>query len=332
MSQKAPVAGDAENVYLNSYLAPFGEWLACDDVTEILVNRPHEIWVERLGFAQMERHDAPQIDSQLLERLAHQIARINHQGVSRESPLLAAILPGGARVQMVLPPATRGEVALAIRKHRLQDMTLESYFEQSALPSVRNVADDSSELAALLQEQNYLGFLRAAVAARKTILISGGTSSGKTTLLNALLKEIPQHERVISIEDTPEIRLSSDNALGLVAVAGDQGEARVTVDDLMRASLRMRPDRLIVGELRGGETVTFLRAINTGHPGSISTVHANSPQGAFEQIAFICMQAGLGLGRLETMEYARSMIDVVIQLDRHSGQRAISGVELTNAA
>ncbi|MEY3939788.1 MAG: P-type transfer ATPase VirB11 [Pseudomonadota bacterium] len=332
MRHAAPVAGDAENVYLNSYLAPFREWLTCDDVTEILVNRPREVWVERLGCAQMERHDAPQVDGQLLERLAHQIARINHQGVSRESPLLAAILPGGARVQMVLPPATRGDVALAIRKHRLQDMTLESYFEQSALPSVRSAADDRPMLAALLQKQDYLGFFRAAVAARKTILISGGTSSGKTTLLNALLKEIPQHERVISIEDTPEIRLSSDNALGLVAVAGDQGEAQVTVDDLMRASLRMRPDRLIVGELRGGETVTFLRAINTGHPGSITTVHANSPQGAFEQIAFMCMQAGLGLGRLETMEYARSMIDVVIQLDRHSGQRAISCVELTNAA
>ena len=332
MSQSSPMAGDAGNVYLNSYLAPFSDWLACDDVTEILVNRPQEIWIERLGVAQMERHDAPQVDSQLLERLAHQIARINHQGVSRESPLLAAILPGGARVQMVLPPATRGDVALAIRKHRLQDMTLESYFEQSALPSVRNVADDSSVLASLLQEQDYLGFFRAAVAARKTILISGGTSSGKTTLLNALLKEIPKHERVIAIEDTPEIRLSSDNALGLVAVAGDQGEAKVTIDDLMRASLRMRPDRLIVGELRGGETVTFLRAINTGHPGSISTVHANSPRGAFEQIAFICMQAGLGLGRQETMDYARSMIDIIIQLDRHSGHRAIRCVELTNAA
>jgi type IV secretion system protein VirB11 len=232
---------------------------------------------------------------------------------------------------MVLPPATRGTVALAIRKHRLQDMTLESYFEQSALPSAPKIADDSHVLAALLQEQDYLGFFRAAVAARKTILISGGTSSGKTTLLNALLKEIPKHERVISIEDTPEIRLSSDNALGLIAVAGDQGEAKVTVDDLMRASLRMRPDRLIVGELRGGETVTFLRAINTGHPGSISTVHANSPQGAFEQIAFMCMQAGLGLGRQETMDYARSMIDIVIQLDRHSGQRAINCVEFKNA-
>lgn len=332
MNNTAPMAGDAGNVYLNSYLEPFSEWLACDDVTEILVNRPHEIWVERLGLAQMERHHAPQIDNQLLERLAHQIARINHQGVSRDSPLLSAILPGGARVQMVLPPATRGEVALAIRKHRLQDMTLEGFFEQSALPSDGHAVNDNVLLASLLKKKDYLGLFRAAVAARKTILISGGTSSGKTTLLNALLKEVPKHERLISIEDTPEIRLSSDNALGLVAVAGDQGEARITVDDLMRASLRMRPDRLIVGELRGGETVTFLRAINTGHPGSISTVHANSPQGAFEQIAFMCMQAGLGLGRQEMMDYARSMIDIVIQLDRQSGQRAISRVELMHAA
>ena len=181
-----------------------------------------------------------------------------------------------------------------------------------------------------LQQDNMLALFKLAVSSRKTILISGGTSSGKTTLLNALLKEIPRHERLITIEDTPEIRLGCDNAIGLVAVAGDQGEARVTVDDLMRASLRMRPDRLIVGELRGSETVTFLRAINTGHPGSISTVHANSPQGALEQIALMCMQAGLGLGRQETMEYARSMIDVIIQLDRRSGLRTISAIELAN--
>lgn len=333
MNHVSSIAADNGNVYLNSYLAPFGEWLACDDVTEILVNRPHEIWVERLGMAKMARHHAPEIDAQLLERLAHQIARINHQGVSRENPLLSAILPGGARVQMVLPPATRGEVALAIRKHRLQDMTLEDYVTQSAPPSLHATGQRDSEvrtlLSSLLRQHDYLGFFRAAVANRKTILISGGTSSGKTTLLNALLKEIPAHERVVAIEDTPEIRLSSDNAVGLVAVAGDQGEAKVTVDDLMRASLRMRPDRLIVGELRGGETVTFLRAINTGHPGSISTVHANSAQGAFEQIAFMCMQAGLGLGRQETMDYARSMIDVVIQLDRQSGERTISSIELT---
>lgn len=336
MNQMTSVAADPGSVYLNSYLAPFSTWLASDDVTEILVNRPHEIWVERLGLAKMERHHAPQIDKQLLERLAYQIARINHQGVSRENPLLAAILPGGARVQMVLPPATRGEVALAIRKHRLQDMTLEHYVEQSARASAQGPGQSESDVYASLemrlQNNDMLGFFRLAVAARKTILISGGTSSGKTTLLNAMLKEVPKHERLIAIEDTPEIRLGSDNALGLVAVAGDQGEAKVTVDDLMRASLRMRPDRLVVGELRGSETVTFLRAINTGHPGSISTVHANSPNGALEQIAFMCMQAGLGLGRQETCDYARSMIDVIIQLDRQSGQRTVSAIELIHPA
>lgn len=335
MNQMVSISGDSGNVYLNSYLAPFGDWLASEDVTEILVNRPHEIWVERLGVAQMERYRAPQIDAQLLERLAHQIARINHQGVSRENPLLAATLPGGARVQMVLPPATRGDVALAIRKHRLQDITLEQYVEQSARSSTQNAVqsggDDHAMLRGLLQQNNILEFFKQVVSSRKTILISGGTSSGKTTLLNALLKEVPEHERLIAIEDTPEIRLGRDNALGLVAVAGDQGEAKVTVDELMRASLRMRPDRLIVGELRGSETVTFLRAINTGHPGSISTVHANSPQGALEQIAFMCMQAGLGLGRHESVEYTKSMIDVVIQLDRRSGQRTISAIELVSA-
>lgn len=335
MNQMVSISGDSGNVYLNSYLAPFGDWLASEDVTEILVNRPHEIWVERLGVAQMERHHAPQIDAQLLERLAHQIARINHQGVSRENPLLAATLPGGARVQMVLPPATRGDVALAIRKHRLQDITLEQYVEQSARSSTQNAVqsggDDHAMLRGLLQQNNILEFFKQVVSSRKTILISGGTSSGKTTLLNALLKEVPEHERLIAIEDTAEIRLGRDNALGLVAVAGDQGEAKVTVDELMRASLRMRPDRLIVGELRGSETVTFLRAINTGHPGSISTVHANSPQGALEQIAFMCMQAGLGLGRHESVEYTKSMIDVVIQLDRRSGQRTISAIELVSA-
>jgi type IV secretion system protein VirB11 len=190
MNQMSSVNADTANVYLSSYLAPFGEWLVADDVTEILVNRPHEIWVERSGVAEMERHDAPHIDRQLLERLAHQIARINHQGVSRENPLLAAILPGGARVQMILPPATRGEVALAIRKHRLQDMSLEHYVAHSALPlnDAAHCEGEGPALSVLLQENNILGFFRKAIALRKTILISGGTSSGKTTLLNALLK------------------------------------------------------------------------------------------------------------------------------------------------
>jgi type IV secretion system protein VirB11 len=335
MNMMSPVGGASENIYLASYLAPFAGWLDAGDVTEILVNRPGEVWVERIGAAQMERHDAPSIDAQLLERLAHQIARINHQGVSRESPLLAAVLPGGARVQMILPPATRGNVALAIRKHIVHDLTLEDYLITGGFNASNGSASHQGvdkSLAATLAQGDILAFLRDAVAARKTILLSGGTSSGKTTLLNALLKEIPANERVIAIEDTPEIKLGRANAVGLVAVAGDQGEARITIDDLMRASLRMRPDRLMVGELRGAETVTFLRAINTGHPGSLSTVHASSPDGAFEQIALMCMQAGLGLSRAETVHYARSMIDIVVQMDRQAGRREITDIAFPDRA
>lgn len=331
MNMMTPVSGEGGNVYLNSYLAPFEAWLAADDVTEILVNHPQEVWVERMGADEMERHDAPAIDVQLLERLAQQVARISHQGINRESPLLAAILPGGARIQIVLPPATRGSVAIAIRKHVLHDMTVDGYLAQCRKVSFNGAegAARSSQmsLSALLQQGDVSTFLKTAVVARKTILLSGGTSSGKTTLLNALLKEIPTNERVIAIEDTPEIKLGRDNAVGLVAVSGDQGEARVTIEELMRASLRMRPDRLIVGELRGAETVTFLRAINTGHPGSISTIHASSTEGAFEQLALMCMQADLGLGRNETIEYAKSMIDIIVQLDRKNGQRSIADIQ-----
>lgn len=326
MNMMTPLSGSGGNVYLNSYLAPFEAWLAADDVTEILVNQPHEVWVERMGEDEMECHDAPAIDAQLLERLAQQVARISHQAINRESPLLAAILPGGARIQIVLPPATRGSVAIAIRKHVLHDMTVDGYLAQCRTGSL-NAAKSELSLSALLEKGDVSTFLKKAVAMRKTILLSGGTSSGKTTLLNALLKEIPQNERVIAIEDTPEIKLGRNNSIGLVAVSGDQGEARVTIEELMRASLRMRPDRLIVGELRGAETVTFLRAINTGHPGSISTIHASTTEGAFEQLALMCMQADLGLGRNETIEYARSMIDIIVQLDRKNGQRSIADIQ-----
>jgi type IV secretion system protein VirB11 len=331
MNMISPVGHDGNHVYLGAYLAPFAPWLESADVTEILVNRPGELWIERTGAAQMERQDVPEVDAVLLERLAQQIARTSHQGVSRESPLLAATLPGGARVQMILPPATRSNIAVAIRKHSVQDLTLDGFAATGAFEGVQaSAADDRAPLRARLQallgQGDLLAFLREAIAAKQTILLSGGTSSGKTTLLNALLKEIDTHERVIAIEDTPEIKLGRDNALGLVAVPGDQGEARVNIDDLMRAALRMRPDRLLVGELRGAETVTFLRAINTGHPGSLSTIHASSADGAFEQIALMCMQAGLGLGRDQTIAYAKSMIDIVLQLGRKSGRRCVERV------
>ena len=310
-------------VYLSAYLAPFQQWLADENVTEILVNAPNEVWTESAGVAGMTRCDAPGIDDVLLSRLAAQVARFSHQGINRERPLLSAVLPTGERIQIVSPPATRRHFALSIRRHRLLDVPLTAYERDAKADPARSwheCAPGTSDIE----------FLRQAVRGGATILISGGTSSGKTTFLNALLREIPEHERVILVEDTPEIRLGDRNGVGLIAVKGETGEARVTTDDLLQASLRLRPDRIVLGELRGGEAVSFLRAINTGHPGSLSTIHAKSPAGALEQLALMVMQSGLGLSRLDTIAYVRSVVDLIVQLDRQGGQRGIAAIERTS--
>lgn len=310
-------------VYLRAYLRPFAPFLEQPDVTEVMVNRPGEVWLETAGQAAMRRIEAPDVDNILLGRLAAQIARTTYQGVNRESPLLAAVLASGERVQMIGPPATRAGWALSIRRHLAIERKLESY-DRPLPPRVEAPTDMAAEADRIRVEP--IAFLREAVQARKTVLISGGASSGKTTFLNALLRVVPADERIITVEDAPEIVVSQPNALGLVAVKGDLGEAKITVEDLLQASLRLRPDRIIVGEIRGRETATFLRAINTGHPGSFTTVHANSPEGALEQIALMVMQSGLTLSRGETIAYAHSLIDVVVQLGRVGGERRITEI------
>lgn len=305
-------------VYLGALLAPFARWLERDEVTEILVNRPGEVWIEATGQGGLVREAAAEIDDKLLEQLAYQIARETHQGINRERPVMSATLPDGARIQIIAPPATPRHWSLAIRRHRQLEVPLDHFAQGPIAPPARA---GFSRAAAL---RDPVGFLTHAVEARATILISGGTSSGKTTFLNALLAKVPARERVIVVEDTPEIRLHHPNSLGLVAVKGEMGEARLSTNDLLQASLRMRPDRIVLGELRGEEAVSFLRAINTGHPGSFSTIHANSPAAAFEQLALMVMQTGLGLSHDETVTYARSVIDVVVQLDRRGGRRTIS--------
>ncbi len=311
------VAEFAVDPFLEAYLDPFQEWLEHSDATELLVNRPGEIWIELPGG--MVRHDAPAIDDRLLQRLAEQVARISNQGISRERPLLAATLPTGERVQFVAPSATRAHWALAIRRHRLVDLPLEAYADGPLKPVLAPPSRDP--------DCDPIAFLRDAVRNRQTILISGGTSTGKTTFLNSLLREVPEHERVIVVEDTAEVQLHGPNDLGLIAVKGELGEALIDTDDLLQAALRLRPDRILLGEMRGKEAVSFLRAVNTGHPGSFSTIHANSPTGALEQLALMVMQAGLGLSRSDTVEYARSVIDVIVQLGKTGQDRRILQIE-----
>src|SRR3989344_4222389 len=318
-------------VYLASYLAPLGAALARPDVTDIYVNRPHEIWVETMGGLS-ERLDAPDLGPLTLERQARQIAALSHQGISREHPLLSAALPDGSRIQIVMPPATRGQLALAIRKHVSQDLSLADYAQSGAFSQTRtgDQADDERdhELGALLSQGDIASMLSLAVRQRRNILVSGGTSTGKTTFLNALLREIPADERLILIEDTPELSMTHANAIGLLAARSELGEAQVTANDLVAASLRLRPDRIILGELRGGEALAFLRAVNTGHPGSMTTVHADSPLGAIEQITLLALQTGTQLGRADVHDYVRSTIDVFVQLSRIKGRRLVSAVIL----
>lgn len=317
-------------VYLEAYLRPLQAWLGRDDVTDILINAPGEVWVETLGGA-MLRHEAPELTETVLWRLAGQIAAVAHQGVSREHPLLSATLPDGARVQIVAPPATRGPLAMAIRKHVVSDLSLDDYAGSGAFANVRRAALDKIEdvdraLQIALDEGRIADFLRAAVRARKNIVVSGGTSTGKTTFLNALVKEAPSEERLIVIEDTPEVRLDHPNAVGLIAVRGELGESAVKVEDLLQAALRMRPDRIILGELRGPEAYSFLRSVNSGHPGSITTVHADNPRAAVEQIALMVLQGGANLARSEIVDYVGAMVDVAVQLSRQDGRRVVSEV------
>jgi type IV secretion system protein VirB11 len=319
-------------VYLRAYLAPLTGMLARPDVTDIYVNRPGEIWAETTGGG-IERHDAPGLDEATLARLARQIAALSHQGISREHPLLSATLPDGARVQVVAPPATRGALALAIRKHVSPDLALDDYVATGAFAETKarqgfDKDETDRALAAMLQRGEIAGLLSAAVKARKNILVSGGTSTGKTTFLNALLREVPPEERLILIEDTPELAVAHQNMVGLLAARSALGEAQVSADDLVGASLRMRPDRIILGELRGPEAYAFLRAVNTGHPGSMTTVHADSPERAVEQIVLLVLQGGSQLGRDDVRHYVSRTIDVYVQLTRTGGKRRVSEVVL----
>ena len=314
-----------EPVYLDSFLAPLSKWLSRSDITDIYINRPGEIWIELLG-GEIERHETLALSQAVLLRLARQIAASSAQGINREAPLLAASLPDGSRVQIVLPPATRGEVAIAIRRHVSAGLSLDAWRESGTGTATQRVLA-SSRAVENTKPADAIDGVRTAVHNRKNILISGGTSTGKTTFLNALLQEIPRSERLILIEDAPELQLQHPNSVGLIAARGSMGEAAVSAEDLLIAALRMRPDRIILGEVRGSEALTFLRAVNTGHPGSISTIHADSPDRAIDQLALLVLASGSNLSFANAADYISRSIDLIVQLERVGGERRINSIK-----
>jgi type IV secretion system protein VirB11 len=309
---------------LETYLNPFKILFAEDGVNEIMVNRPQEVWIEKRGEQRMEV--MPELDFEHLMGLGRLVAQSTEQTISEEKPLLSATLPNGYRIQVVFPPACEpGCVALSIRKGSGIQLTLDDYDKMGAFATAAtsDVEDPNNAiLSDYIKTNNIKEFLHTAILCKKNIIISGGTSTGKTTFTNAALLAIPSHERLITVEDAREIQLPNHpNQVHLLASKGGQGRAKVTTQDLIEACLRLRPDRIIVGELRGAEAFSFLRAINTGHPGSISTLHADAPAMALEQLKLMVMQAGLGMPPDEIKNYIFAVIDIVVQLKRGDGGR-----------
>lgn len=325
-------AAEQKHHFLNRALEPLRPFLDDSQIVEISINSPGQVYVERLGSAHMEHYEISELTADEIVNIGERVAATTNQFINRSSPILSAALPTGERIQVVLPPAAADGGAVSIRKQVISNFTLEDYRDQGALDQVAVAVGGLSEteqaLVDRLSSRDIYGFLRTAIVNRVSILISGGTSSGKTTFLNACLKTVDPHERIITLEDTRELFPLQKNAVHLLASRGDQGTASVTIQSLLEASLRMRPDRLFVGEVRGSEAFAFLRAINTGHPGSMSTVHADTPLGAYEQLAMMVMQSGLSAAypKADLISYIRSVIPIVVQLRREGGRRGVSEI------
>jgi len=301
-------------------------------VTELCVNRPGEAFIETTTGWRRELMQEISLD--WCVRFAKLVANFTGQRIDAASPLLSAALPGGQRVQIVLPPATTpGTVAITIRRPSDQHWSLEELARRGVFSHARRsgqIRDTTeSKLLELLAEKRYETFMRLAVIARKNILVSGPTGSGKTTWTKALIREIPSDERLITIEDARELVLDRHpNHVRLFYSKDDQGLARVTPKQLLESCLRMKPDRVLLAELRSEEAFDYLRNVNSGHPGSITSVHASSAALAFEQLMLLIKQSSAGreFARHEIRALLYQLIDVVIQFSCTRQRRFIDEI------
>jgi type IV secretion system protein VirB11 len=303
--------------------------LSDNAVTELCINRPGEAFIEtREGWRCVPLKFA---DFQWCTSLAKLVANSTRQRIDAESPLLSASLPSGERIQIVFPPATTtNTVAMTIRRPADEVWTLDELAHKGLFRTTRQASvtldDTESELVRLVTARDYESFMRLAVKSRRNILVSGPTGSGKTTFTKALIREIPGDERLITIEDAKELVLDRHpNHVRLFYSKDDQGLARVTPKQLLESCLRMKPDRILLAELRGEEAFDYLRNVNSGHPGSITSIHAASAELAFEQLVLLVKQsrAGQELARSDIKNLLYLLIDVVVQFGVEHRQRCI---------
>ena len=304
--------------------------LVADDINEVVINPDGVVWAERADAEHMVRtghHFPPSKVKQLSKHLAGETMNV----LGPKRPIVSGSLRAfgqALRVQIVVPPAVEEGASLSIRKYvsRILDVGEIGFLEGRQVSVEGERQARLAELANLAEAGRLPELFQQAIDQRMNVLVSGGTSSGKTTVARALLSLTDPAERLVTIEDARELHLPHENSVALIAERSESSER--TPAKLLVAALRMRPDRLILGEMRGEEALAFLEAINTGHPGSISTIHADSPVLALERLALMVMRVGTRQTRQDVLEYASRTIDVIIQVGRRSGRRGVLEVYL----
>ena len=291
------------------FLAPIWQYLADDTVSEVLINGPREIWVERKG--RLERVDAFFQDETALQAAVRNIAQFVKRSIDAQNPSLDARLPDGSRIHAVLPPSARKGTTVAIRKFsKAADLTFEK------LISFGSISPDGAE------------FLTICVELAKNLIVSGGTGSGKTTFLNLLGGLLPKHERLMVVEDASELQIVADHVVTFETKAADhEGKGAMTIRDLVRSAMRLRPDRIIVGEVRGPEALDLITVMNTGHGGSMGTTHANTPMDALVRLETLAMMGDTTIPLAALRRQIAGAVHLVVQAKRlHDGSRKITNI------
>ena len=290
------------------FFQPVASFLTDPDISEVMVNGPSEIYVEKKGKLYKTKATFP--DEEHLMAAVRRLAQAVGRTIDETNPLMDARLPDGSRVHAMIPPCARKGIYLSIRK-----------FGQHALSMKQLVGAGALSLS-------MAKFLNLCVSLSKNIIVSGGTSSGKTTLLNVISTLIPSDERIVVIEDSSELQLQQEHVLPMETRPPDSdGKGEISIRDLLRASLRMRPDRIVVGEVRGGEALDLLQALNTGHAGSLATLHANTPKGALSRLETLALMSDVDLPLRALRNQIASAIDLVVQTSRfRDGTRRLTHI------
>ncbi len=293
---------------IQSFLGPILPYLHDDSVSEILINGPHEVFIERKG--RLEKTAARFADEDALQAAVHNIAQSVGRRITVEEPTLDARLPDGSRIHVVFPPCSRNGTVVSIRKFMKQKISFPDYIKFGSI---------TLEAAQFLDVCMFLG---------KNILVSGGTGSGKTTLLSLLSSRIPKNQRVILIEDASELTLDYDHVVRFeTKMPDEQGKGEVRMRDLLKSSLRLRPDRIIVGEVRGGEALELINAMNTGHQGCLGTIHANTPFDSLVRLETLAMSAEGRISEQAVRQQVISALQLVVQIARFpDGSRKITHI------